>query len=129
MFSPTLLENSAFKVICLMTAGKILLSSEDRRFVYDPVSYFKFQIQYLSLQDSLSDESFKSVLRSKRRGQALIVVNMLWKLEEVIIVLDKFDFGYEHLKRKQNLKLNQHSSMIQRSSIFINSHTHSATFI
>lgn len=92
VFSPTHLENSACKMICLMTAGKILLSPEDRRFV----SYFKFQIQYLSLQDSLSDESFKSVLRSKRRGQALIVVNMLWKLEEVLIVLDKFDFGYEH---------------------------------
>lgn len=31
-----------------------------------------------------------------REGKLLIVVKYVYKLEEVIYVLDKFDFGYEY---------------------------------
>lgn len=58
--------------------------------------YFKFKIQFLPSKDSLSYEFFESGLRSMREGKPLIVVKHAYKLEEVIYVLDKFDFGYEH---------------------------------
>ena len=57
-------------MICLMTVGKVLLSLEERRFVYGPNPVFVFM-------DSLHDEFFKSVLRSKREGWPLIVISIV----------------------------------------------------
>ena len=53
-----------------MTVGKVLLSLEERRFVYGPNPVFVFM-------DSLHDEFFKSVLRSKREGWRLIVISIV----------------------------------------------------
>ena len=57
-------------MICLKTVDKVLLSLEDRRSVYGPNPIFVFM-------DSLHDEFFKSVLRSKREDWPLIVKSML----------------------------------------------------
>lgn len=81
--SPTLLENS-LKIMYLMTTGKILFLLEDRIFVYNPVCYFKFQIQFLLSRDSLSEWILPVYPKKHKRGQPLVSVKHTCKLEKVI---------------------------------------------
>lgn len=63
-----------------MTIDKLLPSLVEGIFVYDTVSYYKFQIQFLPSQDPLSNEFFESGLGR----EPLIIVKHTCKLEEVI---------------------------------------------